>query len=463
MKKVPNMPLVLLLTLLTAAATCAAAAEAAKPHSPMSYLDNGVIRLGVNLDIGGSITYLADAKKKVNVVNNHDWGRQIQMSFYSGPNPFTPGGKQPNKHWVFLGWNPIQSGDVYGFRSKVIEYRNDGKSIYVKCTPMHWPLRNQPGRCTFELWISLKDNAAHVRSRITNRRDDKTQYPARGQELPAVYTNGPLYRLTSYTGDKPFTGGAVQYIIKKGATQGLFPWKSYNATENWSALLDDNDWGLGIRHDGVYRVKGGFSGKPGKGGPKDAPTGYIAPIHREILDHNIRYEYSYVLILGTLKEIRRYVYDHAKRPGPPHYSFIQDRRHWTYRNARDAGWPVKGCLHVMLEGKGPQMTGPPGFWQAKDAPKLYIRAAYRTKHTSAAVFWKTHAENRFTRQKSVTFRIKPDGRYHTYEVDLGSSAHYKGAITGLRFDPAPAGAKGDYVKVKLISFRKPAAERNAEK
>jgi hypothetical protein len=69
----------------------------------MSFLDNGTIRLGVNLSLGGSITYLADADDKINFINNHDRGRQIQMSFYSGPVPFTPGGKQPSKTWAGLG------------------------------------------------------------------------------------------------------------------------------------------------------------------------------------------------------------------------------------------------------------------------------------------------------------------------------------------------------------------------
>jgi len=87
------------------------AAETGQPAPPaenISYLDNGVIRLGVDLRLGGSITYLAESRNKVNMINSHDWGRQIQMSFYSGPQPFAPNGKQPAKTWAGLGWNPIQ-------------------------------------------------------------------------------------------------------------------------------------------------------------------------------------------------------------------------------------------------------------------------------------------------------------------------------------------------------------------
>ena len=81
----------------------------AAEFSGMSYLDNGVIKIGINLDIGGAITYLSPSGSKENAINSHDWGRQIQMSFYSGPNPYQPEGTEVRESWKFLGWNPIQS------------------------------------------------------------------------------------------------------------------------------------------------------------------------------------------------------------------------------------------------------------------------------------------------------------------------------------------------------------------
>ena len=154
MKNRNNIIVLLALTVTTNAVTVWAGQNSTEPTGEkMSYLDNGTIRLGMDLNIGGSIIYLADANDRINIINNHDWGRQIQMSFYSGPVPFTPGGKQPSKTWAGLGWNPIQSGDYAGNRSSIVEHKNDGKSIYVKCVPMQWPLDNEPGECTFESWI----------------------------------------------------------------------------------------------------------------------------------------------------------------------------------------------------------------------------------------------------------------------------------------------------------------------
>jgi hypothetical protein len=429
-------------------------------YQGMSYLENGSIRLGVNLDAGGAITYLSRCKASElapgsdeNVVNSYDFGRQIQMSYYSGPVPFTVGDKRPAKHWEHIGWNPIQVGDDFGHHSQVLDRRNDGREIYVKCIPMQWPLDNVPGECTFECWIKLDSNTAHVRSRINNHRSDRAQYQGRGQELPAAYTNGPLYRLMTYTGDKPFTGQPLARIEKQPGEPG--PWCQWRATENWSALVRDDGWGLGLFHAGCYGWGGGFAGEPGKGGPRDNPTGYMAPNSIDILDHNIVHEYEYDLILGTLDEIRAWIYAHAPKPGLPDYRFEKDRQGWYYVNARDTGWPIQGELHIALEADDPQLIGPSGFWQASDAPKLYIRAAFATHQKQACIFWQTHADPRCSEERTSKFEIIPDGEYRTYEVNLADSPHYRGVIAGLRFDPVPSGQPGDFVKLKSISFAAP--------
>jgi hypothetical protein len=421
-----------------------------KAHTPrMSYLDNGVIRLGVDLNVGGAVTYLSKSGDDLNVINSWDWGRQVQMSYYAGPVPFTPNGKEPAKAWRGLGWNPIQAGDHFGNASKVIEQRNDGKTIYVKCVPMQWPLENEPGECTFETWYELDGAAVRVRAALNNARSDKTQWLARTQELPAVYTNGPFHRLMTYTGDKPFGGGELARIEHQ-LGQGGQAWAHWSATENWAALVNDDGWGLGVWNPGAYAFSGGFAGKAGKGGPTDGPTGYIAPNRREILDWNVRHEYGYTLILGDLKAIRAYVYEHAKRPAPPQYVFEKDRQGWTYSGARDAGWPIGGELRVTPEGERASLVGPEEFWSAADAPTLRIRAAFKTGQDFARVFWSRHGEKG---HKGVVFPVKSDGEYRTYEVKLADSADYTGVITGLRIELVEKPREGDWVKVQAIGFR----------
>ena len=111
--------LILLTTLLCMAGWSSQAAHAEN----MSYVDNGQIKLGINLDIGGAITYISKSGSDLNLINSCDWGRQIQMSHYAGPVPFEPNGQKPHPAWTFIGWNPIQAGDCNGIGSKVIAHK----------------------------------------------------------------------------------------------------------------------------------------------------------------------------------------------------------------------------------------------------------------------------------------------------------------------------------------------------
>lgn len=420
----------------------------------MSYLDNGTVRLGINLDIGGAITYLSKSGSDENMINSHDWGRQIQMSFYSGPVPYIPeSGKEPAKNWRFIGWNPIQSGDAFGNPSQVIAHTNDGTEMYVKCIPMHWPLDNEPGQCTFESWLTLEGNTVQVRSRINNARKDTTQYPARGQELPAVYTNGTYYRLFTYDGDKPFTGAPLRRIEKVWDTRippaeaPGGPWDHWYATENWAALVRDDGFGVGIWTPDTYAFSGGFAGEPGSGGPKDGPTGYISPTRREIIDHNIQYEYTYTLIVGQVEAIRDYVYAHASKKRLPEYTFEKDRQSWVLADASDSGWPIEGAWKVSLDGKNPRLIGPNAFWETADVPVVYLHAAFDTGSTAATLRWEG-----FQGQGggAVPFEVIPDGEMRTYTIDLADAKGYEGIATRLVLIPKTDGAEGRSVTLKRL-------------
>ncbi len=311
------------------------------------YIENDHIRLGVNLALGGVVTYLAEHGKP-NLINSADWGRQVQMSFYSGPAPFEPNGIEVDEGWKGLGWNPIQCGDCYGHRSTLLEHRCENDEIYVRCIPMHWPLDNYPGECTFETWYKLNGDRVEVTARLNNARPDTTQYPARSQELPAVYTNGVWYKLVSYIGNEPFTGGPLTEICTRENGLG-WPWESYCATEHWCALVDDDNYGLGVYNPVTNRFIGGYYGEKGVGGPKDGNTGYISPIIGEILDHDIIYTYNYTLIVGDLASIRAQAVElEAQQPDSLCWSFEKDRSHFTYRNITDAGLPQNGCLEFSF-------------------------------------------------------------------------------------------------------------------
>jgi hypothetical protein len=252
-------------------------------------------------------------------------------------------------------------------------------------------------------------------------------------------------------GDEPFANRPVKETPKQRHPPGGIRWSSWRATENWAALVDDDNWGLGVWHPGVYSFIGGFAGgKPGAGGPKDGPCGYIAPLHREVLDHNIEYEYRYVLILDSLTNIRRHIYEHADRPSPPRYVFASDRQHWTYLRAHDSGWPVRTCLRVVADGGDMQLLGPPAFWQANPRHRVTIVAAAKTVDNRpsviATVYWWAF-ESTFAPERRVSLELLANGEPHTYTVALGSQPGYRGVITRLRFDPIENSRKGDQVEL----------------
>ena len=98
----------------------------------MSWLENDRVKLGVDLEHGGAITFLASVKDGANVINNFDLGRQVQLSFYSGPVPFEANGQKPAEHWRHIGWNPIQTGDDFKNASRILAHENDGKQIHQR-------------------------------------------------------------------------------------------------------------------------------------------------------------------------------------------------------------------------------------------------------------------------------------------------------------------------------------------
>lgn len=428
-------------------------AEGKNPRpAKMSFLSNEQIKIGVDLNLGGAITYLSVASKDDNMVNNWDWGRQIQMSHYAGPVPFEVGDKKPAPHWKHLGWNPVQAGDDFRNPSRVLESRNDGKEIYIKCIPMQWPLNNVPSECVFESWISLAKNIVNVRSKITMQRKDITFYAARMQELPAIYVNAPYHRLMTYRGSKPGTNEAVSVITYKPTVDQ--PWTSWLATECWSALVNDQDFGVGVCHPGCFRMSGGFAGKPGRGGTHDVHTGYLAPNHIEHLDPNGEFEHRYHIVVGNLDEIRSTSLKLLGNSFLTEWVFSKDRQHWHLVNATDTGWPIRGELNIDLSQNDPQLVSPAFCVDARKVPKLYLHAAFKAKDPNGQVYWSTHDQPGLSEKRSNRFKFINDGEFHEYMIDLSQNAEWKGTITDLRIDPTPSGEKGAGIRVKSIRLGK---------
>jgi hypothetical protein len=420
-------------------------AEKAYRSDTMAFIETGKIRVGIDLAKGGAISYLSMASSNENLINNHDLGRQVQASFYSGPSPYG----HASSAWKGWNWNPIESGDVYGHAAKVDSLKIAGNVVYTRSNPYQWALDGVKCECSIESWVRASGNVATVHIRLTNHRRDLAQYPASDQEVPAVYTTGRLRHVVSYTGDHPFTQEAATDV------PATFPWTRWSATEGWSALVNDHGWGLGVVSPESEEFGGGFFGPAKDGSSADAQTGFVRPGFDEILDHNIVYEYSYTMVLGTVAEIRAvaaHVHGADRRPD---FTFNKSREHWIYRNAADKGWPIRGYLDIKTGSADPQMIAPPRLFAAATVNSIYVRAAFLGQAGNAQLFWATRSDPMFSESKSVTVPVVTDGNWHVYRMDVAANPAWSGAITALRFDPPPGGKAGSAL-IASVSWRPPA-------
>ena len=242
------------------------------------------------------------------------------MSFYAAPNPYNPPTTEyPNGACsdLFRGdwpWNPIGAGNVDGDTSDILEFeRFSDRKLSITTRPLQWACHKLSCECTFEKTLELLGDlpAVKVTATLKNARTDiYDETRLFDQELPAVYTNGFLHRLVTYTGPNPFSEDGVDEFDASFDNDIPFPWipGRFSATENWAAFVDDNDWGLGIINPTENVFLGGFSGPEHKGcgGPKNSQTGYLAPVAQYALSRDITFTYEFYLVLGSVEYIRSF-------------------------------------------------------------------------------------------------------------------------------------------------------------
>jgi len=269
--------------------------------------DNGVLTLKLDLTRGGAISYISKSGSDRSLVNIADEGRYIQQSYYAGKSlDRKKEGQSPA--WSPWSWNPIQVGDAYRNRAKILKFEKTGDTLYVKCIPMLWDMNNKPAEAEMEQWTTIKGNVIQAKNRLTCHRTDVLygEEANNDQELPAVYPISVLKNLYAYTGNTPFTNAPLENPVVVKLASGF--WGTYkNVTEHWMAFVDDSKWGMGVYNPQCTSFLAGISGDPGKEA-RDGSTSYIAPIKKHVLRKTCVYEYEYFVIIGTLDEIRAKVY-----------------------------------------------------------------------------------------------------------------------------------------------------------
>jgi len=429
------------------------------------YLDNGVIRLGIDLSRGGSIGWLGpSSNQSLSLLNIHDFGREVQGSFYSGPNVFNPDGKcsEPggwNQPWP---WNPIGSGDVYLHASPVLNLTisSDNTSAIVWTLPYQWACDHVPCDCLFEQHIFLSNNAVEVSLTLHTNRNDTTFYPARTQELPAVYVTGDYCNLYTYNGSSPFSNDS---ITQQPAAWGTNAWSSFTSGERWMAFVNASLYGVGVVSPAVAHFGSGFFNNgingvydciPHNYGPYDSQTGYISPWGAEIIDPSSSYVYEFALVLGTLTEIRNYAYlrhnNENDEPLIPQYDYAQsgNRRHCVYSDMQDRGTPVTNSgLQLNITGPHPTIFGPVTMFKPSDALVFAVNVSYSSTlpSTTIAAMWFVGFNGTINDPcpTCVSFlTVVPDDNYHILLFNLSNVVGYLDEEAILQIIFQPLGAAG---------------------
>jgi hypothetical protein len=276
---------------LVALALLAAGARAAE--RPL-YLDNGTVRLGIDLGSGGSVFHFGRAAGGVNLLNHFDRGRFVQQSYYGAAD----GSLWNKKPWR---WNPVQGGDWRGAPARLLScsvVTNAGQptALVSRSVPKHWASGADIDDAVMEQRITLTNALAHIRYRFTY--SGNTVHPPAHQELPAVFIDAAYTNLVFYNGPQPWTSGALTRAIPGWPNQGK------KTTEHWAAYVNDADFGLGVFTPGTgdltcYRYEGNR-----KTGPAGAACSYFAPVRTFAITPGLTFEYDVWLTAGTSPEIR---------------------------------------------------------------------------------------------------------------------------------------------------------------
>lgn len=273
--------------------------------------DNGKLTVKFDLTRGGAISWISHSGSQRSFVNIADEGRYIQQSYYAGKSlDRKTEGQSPN--WSPWAWNPIQVGDAFRNRAKILDYKQSTDTLYVKCIPMQWDMNNRPAEAEIEQWTFLNGNILTIRNRLTCHRTDEIYGNGLmlNQELPAVYPISDLKNLFTYEGNAPFTNAPYKKLEVKNLSSGF--WGRYKeVSENWMAFVDDAEVGMLVYNPKCTMFLAGMAGVPGKEA-SDVSTSYIAPIKDEILNKNSIYEYEYYILIGSLAEMRKQVYEIRK-------------------------------------------------------------------------------------------------------------------------------------------------------
>ena len=261
-----------------------AASLTAGPVPDPEFLDNGVIRLGIDRSAGGAIFHFGPAGEgSANLLNHYDKGRFIQQSYYGRED----GSAWAGKPWR---WNPVQGGGYRGEAAEEVNIARDGDTLRVVSKPRHWATGGRVDEAEMESVITLRGPVAEIE--FLFRYEGEEDHPPRHQELPAVFVDAEYPNLVYVA------NGILQRKVPG------WPNERIDAEESWAAYLNDADEGIGVLFPRTtevtcYRYEG-----DGKTGPTGSACSYFAPVRTFAVTPGLEFRYKVFLTIGSLEEIR---------------------------------------------------------------------------------------------------------------------------------------------------------------
>lgn len=268
-----------------------AATALAQPNpevaSKQKFVENGKIKIGVDLTSGGSIFWFSELPADRNLMNHADRGRFIQQSYYGK----SDGSVWAKKPWR---WNPVQGGHYKGKPAKLLEVKETEGTLYVRSVPVNWAGGQDLDDCRMEEWITLSDQTARIHFRFSYKGTDT--HPPTHQELPAVFVDYALTDLVYYKGAEPWTDKPISKDVPGWPNEGR------KTDENWAGFVGPDGRGVGVLFPGTEKIT--TYRHPGPAGPKGGGCSYFAPIRTMSITPGLVFDYNIYLTIGTADEMR---------------------------------------------------------------------------------------------------------------------------------------------------------------
>lgn len=447
------------------------------------YIENDHFKLGVYLAWGGGVNYIEDKldgdDTVTNMINYHDTGRLVQQSYYGTTTPPYVCGKYNGTTW---GYNPVQGGNLYGEKSKLIDFKIDDDYIYVKSRPRDWAKLGEYSFAYMENKYILHDDYIEVENRFIDFSTYNHGETNRHQELPAFYTISYLDTFTFYGGTKSWTDDTL--TEKKNLpfwgdstnTDQCYIDIDKSNTETWcSWTSSETGHGIGVFTPQTEMMLAGMFKADGSKNPKGDSVNYVAPIIKTTMRNFEPFSYTYLIATGDVSTIRSTFKEHKdgidwkENIDYTHIDFetINDLKALTKATSCKAIFADEGIVKITSVGDDSKVTGAVTIntsLQAAHSESIlasdykYFVYTYMVpksnsaKNYSTRVYFRQGNEIYYTEEKSIKIDLVCDGNYHTEIINLNE---YRDVLT-ISGDAADINLKD----MKLVYFEESAPNDN---